>query len=269
MRTRPLPLRRSQRWLPPWALLGLSACLQFQDPAGRSCVEGDASRGCLDGRVCREGICVSPMLVTPLPPPKPGDVLFHEDFESFTPATPWTQGQVFDQVALRSLGGGTVQVEAEAENQYLRLTPSSSSPLMVKTARVFSRRSFQDLDLSARVQVLERNIVTGFQNHVALLWHTQDAEQGYALVSTVVSWELRKLRPALAEGYSVLHTFQVPKNQEWTVLKVRQVGTSMTVTVDENEVTVSNEQSPFLEGLLVLEAAQDDAAFDDIRVLQP
>jgi hypothetical protein len=151
---------------------------------------------------------------------------------------------------------------------------TASSPGSTHAALVLSRRSWSDVEISARLRT-DRQLRRPGPNpwEVAwLLWHYRGGKHFYYVALKPNGWEIGKEDASYPGDQRFLATGSKPRFPvgRWYRLNITQRGTAISVSVDGHLLASLTDQSqPYLAGRVGLYTEDASATFQQVFLRQP
>jgi hypothetical protein len=244
--------------------------------AGKPAITGPASRTV---RRTSAGSASNPLPATSQPQPgsasSPNGIT--EDFSALPQGLNWTEGSTHGQWVSVFGGFGQTGIESDgAHGNVLSLSPApSAAPSETHAALVRSAATFADLDLTVDVRTLQQLRSGSSPNPwetAWVLWHYGDNTHFYYFIPKPNGWELGKEDPAYPGAQRFLAAGSAPSFAPgpWNTVRVRQVGNTITVWVDGNQVvSFTDSERPYGSGALGLYTEDAHVHFDNVRLQAP
>lgn len=192
-----------------------------------------------------------------------------DDFESLAVAT-WEEGSSHGPWRVQFDGYGSVGV-ARAGSNVLSLKPKASDEANeTHAALVTSERTFSDVDLRVRAKTVKqlRSPTANPWESAWVVWHYKDNTHFYYLALKPNGWELGKADPRYPGAQRFLATGSSQKFPvgSWASVRVRQVGTTMTVWANGELLTkVTDNERPYTSGALGFYNEDAKTFFDNVE----
>jgi len=200
-----------------------------------------------------------------------GAVVFQEDFEGFPLAVDWEESSNQGPNWYCSYrDDGSTGVEADgAGNKVLTESPEPPTAGQSQSALVRTTRSFGDLDVTLRVKTVAqlRSRAPDPTEVAQVLWHL-DAEEDRCLYLLLgpAGWEIGR-KGLVSDTQVVLMSGTDPfPVGRWSHPRIRQVGTKVTVWLDEGAEPRTVEDTTPAAGTIGLYVDDAHARFDDVVV---
>ena len=174
---------------------------------------------------------------------------------------PWSTGSSYGPWTPVFTGYGTIGIvdDPQAPGNVLSLSPKASTTASETHASlVRSTASFGDLDMTVRLRTVAQLRTGSAPNPWEVgwvLWHYTDNTHFYYFLPKPTGWELGKEDPSYPGNQRFLAYVPTPTFPAgpWYTVRVRQVGSSVTVWVDGTEiVSFTDTESPYSGGSMGL-----------------
>jgi hypothetical protein len=208
---------------------------------------------------------------TAAPAPSSG---ISEDFSSLPQGLGWKDGSRHGQWLSVFGGFGSNGIAGDGGNgNVLSLAPqASASPSDTHASLVSSVSSFNDFDATIQVRTVQQ-LRTGSPPNPWevgwVLWHYTDNTHFYYFIAKPNGWELGKEDPAYPGVQRFLAAASAPSYPvgAWNTVRVRQVGTTVTVWVNGAQVvSFTDAERPYAGGSLGLYTEDAEVHFDNINL---
>jgi hypothetical protein len=197
--------------------------------------------------------------------------LLADGFESFAPGETWADGTSHGAWRAVFNGYGTTSIEQDGSRVLSESPRASSSAGETHASLVLSNASFGDADVTVRLRPVEQLRATSPNPWEVgwLLWRLTDGSHFYYFLPKPNGWELGKEDPAYPGSQRFLATGSSPTFAlgTWCQVRVRHVGTTMTVWVNGIHLTTfTDNERPYYSGALGLYNEDAHVHFDDVTV---
>jgi hypothetical protein len=153
----------------------------------------------------------------------------------------------------------------------LSLAPqAATSPSATHASLVRSASTFSDFDATVQVRTVQQLRSGSAPNPWEVgwvLWHYSDNTHFYSFIAKPNGWELGKEDPAYPGAQRFLAAGSAPTFPvgAWNTVRIRQVGTSMTVWVNGTQVAgFTDTERPYAGGALGLYTEDAVVHFDNV-----
>ncbi|HEY7032060.1 MAG TPA: family 16 glycoside hydrolase [Thermomicrobiales bacterium] len=231
---------------------------------------------------------------TAAPTASPGQgsgAVVSDGFETY-PTARWREGTTHGPWQVVYDGYGQVGIEDNGSRVLSERPLASTGQAETHAGLVVSNDHFGDFTLSVRLRTVQqlRSPLPNQWETAWVLWHYTDDTHFYYFVLKTNGWELGKedgtrrdpdgpacdfpayvncLYPGAQRFFATGHTPAVAPGQ-WHEVRVRQVGTTMTVWVDGSPVvTFTDTLSPYPSGAVGLYTEDAYVQFDDVVITVP
>ncbi|MFN2593981.1 MAG: family 16 glycoside hydrolase, partial [Actinomycetota bacterium] len=198
-------------------------------------------------------------------------VLFHQDFQSLSAPSKWSDGSVHGNMKAVFNGYGSVGV-VKSDSKVLELKPRrSASAGETHSSLVTSKATFGDLDYRVRAKTVKQ-LRAGTPNPwetAWVVWHYRDNTHFYYLALKTNGWELGKENPKYPGAQRFLKTGSSPKFPvgHWNSVEVHQVGATMRITVNGHKlVKFTDRKHPYLNGSVGMYTEDAKVFYDNVSV---
>ena len=216
-------------------------------------------------------VVVTPTLVTPAPTPTP--TTFADTFSGFTPHYV-KDGEAFGPWLDQFGGYGTVGIEGDGTNQWLRLSPMVSDAPNKTSASLVTGPSYNGpLQFQAKMTTLQQLRTGSTPNtwEVAwMVWNYTDNDHFYYFIPKTNGWELGKRDPVYPGGQRFLATGSSPAfpiGQPYTVKITQDASNTMSVWVNGALITTfTDTEHPYTSGKIGFYTEDALIHVDDVSV---
>jgi hypothetical protein len=197
--------------------------------------------------------------------------LFKDGFEAFQAGEVWADETRHGSWRAIYNGYGTVGVELDGSKALTQAPKASTSSGETHASLVVTYPTFADSDLSVRVRPVAqlRQPAPNAWETGWVIWRYSDDTHFYYFVPKPNGWELGKEDPAYPGAQRFLATGSSPTfpvGGTYTV-RVRQVGSTMTVWVNGSQVTsFTDNERPYGSGAVGLYNEDAHVHFDEVTV---
>jgi hypothetical protein len=213
----------------------------------------------------------APPATGPAGSPAPNGALA-DDFSSYPQGLNWSEGSAHGSWVSVFGGYGQTGIESDgASGNVLSVAPKASvSPSDTHAALVRSASSFADIDATVRVRTVQQLRTGSAPNPWEVgwvLWHYTDNTHFYYFIAKPNGWELGKEDPAYPGAQRFLAAGSSPTYPvgAWNTVHVRQVGSSITVSVNGVQVvSFTDSERPYGSGTFGLYSEDAHVHFDDV-----
>ncbi len=231
------------------------------------------------GKVLRKTIVVAAvalagLMALPATGAEANSVLFHQDFQSLSAPSRWSDGSVHGNMKSVFDGYGSVGV-VKSDSKVLELKPRrSTSSSETSSSLVTSKKTFGDIDYRVRAKTVKQ-LRSGTPNPwetAWVVWHYRDNTHFYYLSLKTNGWELGKEDPHYPGAQRFLKTGSSPKFPvgHWNSVEVRQVGATMRVYVDGHRLaSYTDRHHPYLSGSVGMYTEDAKVFYDNVSVTHP
>ena len=208
-------------------------------------------------------------------PPGAPTSLFADGFEGGALALPWLDDARMGSWTSIYNGYGLNTVELDGSKVLSQSPMVSTNANETHGSLAVTSSSYGDFDATVRVKTLAQLRIGSNPNpwEVAwVLWSYTDDTHFYSFTPKPNGWELGKEDPAYPGAQRYLRTGSTPTFPigRWYTVRIRQVGTTITVWVDGAQITsFTDAERPYSSGQFGLYNEDAHVHFDDVAITTP
>jgi hypothetical protein len=218
-----------------WALLSLACQIGPRDVEGKRCGTDDpcpSPHRCAVTAADGEARCT--LHFEGLPVFGCSSPLLFEDFQAFSAGTTWAQGAIRAQWRADYQDTEIASVQLEGQDNKVLETGRFATLVTVP--------SVGDLDLVARLKTVVSPVAPQTYDVAWVMWHFQDPTRFYQLVLKTDGWHIEKRYPS-GSTFPASGEAAVFPEQTWHDVRIRQVGSVVTVVANGVELTSFTDSS--------------------------